>query len=105
LIQITIFKNASENYSKLKATGHATNRDSTDFNLVCASVSVLVETLLLNFQIMSNVSRETVGKGLMEFELINPDQTTDLIFSAFMVGLKKISQNHKNEIEIIYIKI
>ena len=105
MIQIILYKNQSENYFKLKATGHATFQNSQKFNLVCASVSVLLETLLLNFQIMSNVSCETVGKGLLEFELLKPDQTSDLIFSVFMVGLKKISQDHKNEIEIIYNKI
>ncbi len=101
MIKIIISKDKSENFTKIKSIGHASLDDNSKYSILCNSVSVLLQTLFLNLQIMSNVSCETNNKGHLEFQLIEPGEKSNFLVLAVLVGLESLAKE-TNELVINY---
>ncbi len=102
MITIEIKKDKKGNYTGLKSEGHATDSfGKKGNNILCAAVSVLVQTLFLHLKIMSNVSHETVRKGFLELEVSGTNKETNLTFEVIMTGIHNILKQYPEEIQLV----
>jgi uncharacterized protein YsxB (DUF464 family) len=101
LILIQVFKDKSGNYKKIHSEGHATKDRNSEYSLLCAGVSILLQTLHYNFRIMSNVSCETVEVGKLGFEIIKVTDNTNLVFKSIFIGIENLAKSSA-EITILY---
>jgi uncharacterized protein YsxB (DUF464 family) len=102
LIVIEIRKDKKGNYLGLKSEGHAPKSfGKQGNNILCAAVSILVQTLYLHLKIMSNVSRETIRKGFLELEVLKTSKDTNLAFKVIMTGIHNLFKQYPEEIQLV----
>lgn len=102
MIVIEIKKDKKGNYTGLISQGHAPDSfGKQGNNILCAAVSTLVQTLYLHLKIMSNVSHETIRKGLLELEVIETSKETNLSFEVIMTGIHNLFKQYPEEIQLV----
>ncbi len=102
MIIIEIKKDKKRNYTGLISQGHAPNSfGKKGNNILCAAVSVLVQTLFLHLKIMSNVSRETIREGFLELEVSKTNKETNFSFAVIMTGIHNLIKQHPEEIQLV----
>lgn len=95
MIAICIHKNASENYSYFKITGHApVEFGRPGENLLCSAVSVLTQSLVLYYQKKEVVKIKALEKGFLEFELHSADSETDIAAQVIVEGLLDLQKQY-----------
>jgi uncharacterized protein YsxB (DUF464 family) len=102
LIIIELKKDKKGNYIGLISQGHAPDAYGTKGkNILCSAVSTLVQTLHLHLKIMSNVSRETIRKGFLEFGVSKANKETNLCFKVIMTGIHNLNKQYPEEIQLV----
>ncbi|MBP7283843.1 MAG: ribosomal-processing cysteine protease Prp [Leptospiraceae bacterium] len=102
MIIIEIKKDKKGNYTGLKSEGHAPDSfGKQGTNVLCAAVSVLVQTLYLHLKIMSNVSHETIRKGFLSLEVSETNKDTNLTFEVIMTGIHNLFKQYPEEIQLV----
>lgn len=102
MIQIEIVKDKKGNYIGLVCQGHAPDSfGKKGNNILCAAVSVLVQTLHSHIKIMSNVSCETIRKGFLEFEVLKTSKETNLSFEVILTGIHNLFRQYPEEIQLV----
>jgi len=102
LIIIEIKKDKKGNYTGLISRGHAPDSfGKQGNNILCAAVSILVQTLYLHLKIMSNVSHETIRKGFLELEVSETNKETNLTFEVIMTGIHNLFKQYPEEIQLV----
>ncbi|MEM7180848.1 MAG: ribosomal-processing cysteine protease Prp [Spirochaetota bacterium] len=100
MIEVSLF---SENalYIGLQVSGHApTTYGAKGQNILCAAVSVLVQTLHLHFTKKGLIDRDRVTKGFLEFSLLSTDRLTQESFELLLTGIADLQLQYPEEIKI-----
>ncbi|WP_099468241.1 ribosomal-processing cysteine protease Prp [Konateibacter massiliensis] len=107
MIQITIYKNSSDNYIGFKSLGHAGYADS-GHDIVCAAVSVLVINTVNSIEEFTEDKIEIKTdekKGLIEFRFTEHiSERATLLMNSLELGLQGIEQDYNDGYIRIQIK-
>ena len=105
MIKICVKKNQKQ-FIAVTVTGHA-NYDDHGKDLVCASVSILAQTLLVSLGNLSEIEfiDYTVEEGDLSFELptnLNDQQRYDsnLLIESFIIGIKGILEIYPKYLDL-----
>lgn len=105
MIKICVKKNQKQ-YIVVSVTGHANYADHGK-DLVCASVSILAQTLLVSLGNLSEIEfiDYTVEEGDLSFELptnLNDQQRYDsnLLIESFIIGINGILEIYPKYLEL-----
>ncbi|MGL4366779.1 MAG: ribosomal-processing cysteine protease Prp [Brevinemataceae bacterium] len=94
MITITLAENINAYY--IKAIGHSGNKGTS---IVCASVSVLLETWRLSESVLEN-HNVVYNDGLLEAS-IKKTQISEILFKHLCIGLKAVKQQYPNDICLV----
>jgi uncharacterized protein YsxB (DUF464 family) len=101
LIQVFFSKDSKGSYNYLKITGHSPDTlGKTGFNLLCAGVSTLSQSLLLFLKAKDKVVEEVIQKGHLEFRILETDSLYDSGFEVVLYGLYDLQKQFKDVIII-----
>ena len=102
MIILEVKKDKKGNYIGLISEGHAPDTfGKKGNNILCAAVSILVQTLYLHLKIMSNVSHETIRKGFLSLEVSETNKDTNLTFEVIMTGIHNLFKQYPEEIQLV----
>lgn len=88
----------------IEAKGH-TGYGQAGKDIVCAGVSVLVQTALLALdKVAGAVTNKTEGEGYLQYKVISTDaktlQASDIILKSIQVGLADIASEYPSHIRL-----
>ncbi len=104
MIKVSVRKNKGH-YDKVSVTGHA-NSDEHGKDLVCASVSVLAQTLVNAVEALGPVPESHIilemESGLLKLELEEADvsERVDLLFDHFIIGIQGIEHTYSEYVKL-----
>lgn len=94
-------KKGNQYYTGLKITGHAPSLfGKKGENILCAGVSVLVQTLYLYLKEKGNILTEEVKKGYLDFSILSSGEETQKSFDLILTGIRDLKTQYPEFIEI-----
>lgn len=98
-------KKFRKHFTSYKISGHAGYAENGK-DIVCAAVSALGQTILLGLDEYCNVLFNMDMTGMMEVNIVNPDEVSDIIVKTMILGLQMIQKQYPEYItlteEVIY---
>lgn len=98
-------KKFRKHFTSYKISGHAEYAENGK-DIVCAAVSALGQTILLGLDEYCNVLFNMDMTGMMEVNIVNPDEVSDIIVKTMILGLQMIQKQYPEYItlteEVIY---
>lgn len=106
MIVVTSYINANDKMIGFEINGHA-NIDSINKEIVCASVSVLSQTIMLSLIDCLDIDcYYKIEKGYLfllikNYKSLNQNlcDDVDLLFNTLLLGLKNIDKNYENNLD------
>lgn len=103
MIEVEIFKDKRNLFSKFTALGHA-NYDEKGKDIVCAGVSTLTQTSLLALQSVSQVKFDIESEGgYMTVSVFYEDrevETVQAIFTVLKIGIEAMEEQYPEYVKL-----
>lgn len=92
---IFLILNEKENYFYVKASGHSGKKNKS---IVCASVSVLLETWRLSEILLEKITIDCED-NILDVQ-VSKTSTSQILFAQLCIGLTAIHKQYPNEITL-----
>lgn len=106
MTKIKILKNDG-NFVGFVVKGHSGYAESGS-DLVCASISILVYTTLNSLNKVAGIDENDMDvnideeKGFTSLKLKKVDNSTDIIFNVFIVGITMLVENYADYVTLMF---
>lgn len=106
MTKIKILKNDG-NFVGFVVKGHSGYAESGN-DLVCASISILVYTVLNSLNEVAGVAEEDMDvnidekKGFTSLKLKKVDYSTEVIFNVFIVGITMLAESYSDYVTLMF---
>lgn len=96
-----------ENYISVKATGHANYSAPGVEDIVCASVSVLMQTAIVSIDSFSRYESYNIASGDLGIKIADEltaeeRKAANVILASIILGIEHISEVHANNVKVDY---
>jgi uncharacterized protein YsxB (DUF464 family) len=95
----------NESYIRVKISGHS-YFDESGRDIICSAVSILSYTLLNSINIIGEIHvdsikiKEKEAEGLLDIELLENNNKTDMLFENFLIGIKLLIEDYSDYITL-----
>ncbi|PJZ69611.1 hypothetical protein CH373_08865 [Leptospira perolatii] len=104
MIRIRLIRN-KYGISGLESSGHSPkNLGQKGENILCAAVSVLVQTLYLHLKNQGRIGTAEISDGFLSFEILSGFESDQIVLTSFGLiqdGLENLRNQYPKELELI----
>ena len=104
MINVTIFRDSSDEYRGLSLVGHAGYAEEGE-DIVCAAISILVINTMNAIETYTDVHfTQDVGDGTISYRIKKPTSETTLLLNTMILGLQSLeeNENYADYIDLIF---
>lgn len=101
MIRISIFRDKNNNWLGFEATGHASQGFDGEFDLICAAISMHLQTIEYSLEKKINIVYKEKRSGYLKIMFYKQEE--DLISGieeVFYNGVEILASNYKDKIKV-----